>query len=55
MKNKESKARDKQYRLRMNEEEMGILNDLSEKTGLSKSDILRKGLEMQRKLLKYSQ
>lgn len=55
MEKEKNKARNKQYRLRMNEEEMDVLNDLSEKTGLSKSDILRKGLEMQRKLLKYSQ
>lgn len=38
-------AYDKQYRLRMNSEEEHMLNYLAFNTGLSKAEILRKGLK----------
>lgn len=38
--------RDQQYRLRMTDEDIQKLEYCCEKTGLSKADVLRKGLEM---------
>lgn len=34
------------YRLRLSEKEMQLLNNLSEKSGLKKSDVLRLGLNL---------
>lgn len=33
-------------RIRMTDEEVSMLNECSEKTGLSKADVIRKGIKM---------
>lgn len=48
------KAKDDQFRLRMDSEEREILEYLSEKDMVSKSEIIRKSLRMYYNLKKYS-
>lgn len=43
---KKKDCRKNQYRLRMNDEEIGYLDYISGKTGYPKSQILRKSLKM---------
>ena len=47
---KETGSRNKQYRLRMTDEEFETLDVLSSETGESKSDIIREALRMYRNL-----
>ena len=42
-----------QYRLRLDEGDNSLLEYLSMQTGLSKADVLRKGLELMDKIHKY--
>ena len=47
---KENGSKNKQYRLRMTDEEFKSLDVLSSETGESKSDIIREALRMYRNL-----
>lgn len=49
----EEKSRNRSCKIRMSEEEMTILDDISRKTGKNRSDILREGLMMQYNLSKF--
>lgn len=43
-----------QYRLRISDEELDMLDEISTNTGMTKADILRKGLRMVYNLYRYS-
>ena len=47
------KSRNCCYKIRMTEDEMAVLDNISRKTGKNKSDILREGLQMQHNLFKF--
>jgi hypothetical protein len=48
------KAKDDQYRLRIDSEERAMLEFLAEKDGISKSEAIRRSLRMYYNLKKYS-
>lgn len=48
-------SRKGQYRLRMNDEESDMLDDLSAKTGKDKADVIREALRIYSNLVKYQQ
>lgn len=48
-------AKNKQYRLRMNNEESALLDYLSVETGKSKADIIRESIKMYGNIVKYSE
>lgn len=48
-------AKNKQYRLRMNNEESALLDYLSVETGKSKADIIRESIKMYSNIVKYSE
>ena len=49
-----NEAKKNQYRIRMTDEDASALEYLSEKLGLSKADVIRKGLKILLNLSKYS-
>ena len=52
---KKTDAKDKKCIIRMNEDELELLNGLSIETGMTKADIIRKGLRMVYNLHNFSE